>query len=66
MTLAAVARGLPAARTGHVRLRLGRAGLRGCARRSARAARCGARVTVVAVGPTGRRTTVRRTYLVTR
>ncbi len=64
--LVAVARGLPAARTGHLSLRLGRAGL--ARLRSALGSRRGmrARVTIVAVGPTGRRTTVHRTYLVTR
>ncbi len=64
--LTAVARGLPAARSGHVRLVVP---ARAVARlRSALGSRRGmrARVTIVAVGPTGRRTTVHRTYLVTR
>jgi DNA-binding beta-propeller fold protein YncE len=64
--LLAVARGLPAGRTGHVSLRVGRSGLARLrsglgSRRTMRA-----RVTIVAVGPTGRRTTVQRSYLVTR
>jgi tripartite motif-containing protein 71 len=66
VTLAALARGLPAARTGHVSLRVGASALRRMRRElgSRRAMR--ATVTVVAKGPTGRRTTVRRSYLVTR
>jgi len=64
--LLAVARGLPAARSGHVRLRVSAGALARLrsALGSRRAMR--ARVTIVAVGPTGRRTTVHRTYLVTR
>jgi DNA-binding beta-propeller fold protein YncE len=64
--LVAVARGLPAARTGHVSLRLARTGL--ARLRSALGSRRGMRasVTIVAVGPTGRRTTVHRSYLVSR
>jgi len=64
--LKAAARGLPAARSGHVRLGVT---ARSLARlRSALGSRRGlrARITIVAVGPTGRRTTVHRTYLVTR
>jgi tripartite motif-containing protein 71 len=64
--LTAVARGLPASRTGHVQLRvsarvLGRLRAELGSRRALRAT-----VTVVAQGPTGRRTTVRRSYRVTR
>jgi len=64
--LLAVARGLPAARTGHVRLRVSRAGV--ARLRAALGRRRGLRasIKIVAVGPTGRRTTVRRSYLVTR
>jgi tripartite motif-containing protein 71 len=64
--LVAVARGLPAARSGHVRLAVTARAL--AQLRSALGSRRGlrARVTIVAVGPTGRRTTVQRTYLVTR
>ncbi len=64
--LLSVARGLPAARTGHLRLRLGGPALRRV--RLELGARRGlhARVTIVAEGPTGRRTTIHRSYLVTR
>jgi hypothetical protein len=64
--LLAVSRGLPAARSGHVRLRVSAGGVARlrAALGSRRAMR--ARVTIVAVGPTGRRTTAIRTYLVTR
>ncbi len=64
--LAAVARGLPAKRTGHLSLRIGRTGLGRL--RAALGSRRSllARVAIVAVGPTGRRTTVQRSYLVTR
>ncbi len=64
--LQSVARGLPAARTGHLRLRVSQRALSRL--RSALGAHRGlrARVKVVAVGPTGRRTTLQRSYLVTR
>ncbi len=64
--LPAVARGLPAARTGHVVLRLGAAGLRRLRRELGSRRGLRAQVTIVAVGPTGRRTVLRRSYLVTR
>jgi tripartite motif-containing protein 71 len=64
--LLSVARGLPKARTGHVRLRISHAGLSRL--RAALGQRRGLRasVRILAVGPTGRRTTVQRSYLVTR
>ncbi|HXB15932.1 MAG TPA: SMP-30/gluconolactonase/LRE family protein [Solirubrobacteraceae bacterium] len=64
--LVGVARGLPAARTGHLRLRVSRAGL--ARLRAALGRRRGLRasIRILAVGPTGRRTTVQRSYLVTR
>jgi tripartite motif-containing protein 71 len=64
--LTAVRRGLPAALTGHIRLRVS---VRALARlRRELGARRGmrARVTILAVGPTGRRTTLHKSYLVTR
>jgi DNA-binding beta-propeller fold protein YncE len=64
--LVSVARALPAARNGHVRLRVGPAGLRRLRSALGHRRALRARVTVVAVGPTGRRATVRRSYLVTR
>ena len=64
--LQAVARGLPAGRTGHVRLRVTAAALRRL--RSELGSRRGLRasVAIVAEGPTGRRTTLHPSYLVTR
>jgi tripartite motif-containing protein 71 len=64
--LLGVARALPPARAGHVRLRVGRSAI-GRLRREL-GARHGlrARVTIIAEGPTGRRTTMHRTYLVAR
>jgi DNA-binding beta-propeller fold protein YncE len=64
--LVAVARRLPASRTGQVRLRVGSTGLRRLTAALGHHRGLRARVTVVAVGPTGRRTTVQRSYLVTR
>jgi DNA-binding beta-propeller fold protein YncE len=64
--LAGVARGLPAARTGHLRLRVGPVALRRLRRQLGARRGMRARVTVIAQGPTGRRTTVVRSYLVTR
>jgi tripartite motif-containing protein 71 len=64
--LAGVARGLPAARTGHLRLRVGPVAQRRLRRELGSRRGLRARVTVIAQGPTGRRTTVVRSYLVTR
>ena len=64
--LTAVARGLPAARTGHLRLAVGRAALHRLRRELGSRRGMRARVTVIAQGPTGRRTTVHRSYLVAR
>jgi DNA-binding beta-propeller fold protein YncE len=64
--LAGVARALPAARTGHLRLRVGPVALRRLRRELGSRRGMRARVTVIAQGPTGRRTTVLRSYLVTR
>ena len=64
--LLAVTRSLPAAVTGHVRLRL-TAALANRLRRELRRKRgLKAHLTIVAVGPTGRRTTLTETYLLTR
>jgi hypothetical protein len=64
--LIAAARPLPAALTGHVRLRVSPSALRRLRRVLGRHTAMTATVTVVAVGPTGRRTTVGSTYAVTR
>jgi tripartite motif-containing protein 71 len=64
--LVALARGLPAARTGHVRLRVSAGALRRLRRELGSSHGMRARVTIVAQGPTGRRTTLLRSYLVTR
>jgi tripartite motif-containing protein 71 len=64
--LVALARTLPAARTGHVRLRVSAAALRRLRRELGSSHRMRARVTILAEGPTGRRTTLLRSYLVTR
>jgi len=64
--LQAVARKLPPALAGHVRLSLGPTALRRLRRELGRHTRLTARVRIVAVGPTGRRTTLARTYAVTR
>ncbi len=66
VALVALARGLPAARTGHLRLRIGPVSLRTLRRELGSRHRLRARVKVVAVGPTGRRTTVQRSWLVLR
>jgi tripartite motif-containing protein 71 len=65
--LLAAARSLPPTLTAHVRLRVGPAALRRL-RRAVRGRRrtLTAHVRVLAAGPTGRRATVTRTYLVTR
>ncbi|HEX4435787.1 MAG TPA: hypothetical protein VH061_03225 [Solirubrobacteraceae bacterium] len=64
--LVALARSLPAARTGHVRLRVSAAALRRLRRELGASHGMRARVTIVAQGPTGRRTMLLRSYLVTR
>jgi hypothetical protein len=66
VALIAAARGLPAARAGHVRLVVGPLGLRRLRRLLARHSAMRARVKIVAAGPTGRRTTVLRSYVVRR
>ena len=64
--LIAAARGLPPARAGHVRLRVGPRGLHRLRRQLGRRTAMRARVTIVAAGPTGRRTTVVRSFIVRR
>ena len=64
--LVAVSRTLPPAMTGHVRLLLSPATLRRLRRELGRSRAMRARVKIVAVGPTGRRTIATRTYTVTR
>jgi DNA-binding beta-propeller fold protein YncE len=66
VALIATARGLPVARAGHVRLRVGPRGLRRLRRELGRHTAMRARVKIVAAGPTGRRTTLFRTYTVHR
>lgn len=66
VALQAVARALPLVHAGHLRLRVSARAL-GRLRRELRSAHgLRARVTIVAEGPTGRRTTVHRSYLVAR
>jgi tripartite motif-containing protein 71 len=64
--LIAAAQPLPAARTKHLRVRVGRATLRTMQRALGHHRGMLARVTIVAAGPTGRRITAYRTYPVTR
>jgi DNA-binding beta-propeller fold protein YncE len=64
--LIASARGLPPTRSGHVRLRVGPAALRRLRRELGGHTAMRASVTIVAAGPTGRRTMVTRTYTVAR
>jgi tripartite motif-containing protein 71 len=64
--LVALARKLPPALTGHVRLRLGPASLRRLQRELGRRRALTARVRIVAAGPTGRRSTVTRSYALSR
>jgi DNA-binding beta-propeller fold protein YncE len=64
--LLAAARSLPPKLTGHVRLRLSTAALRRLRRELERTRTLTARVKIVATGPTGLRTTLTRTYAVTR
>ncbi len=64
--LIAAARSLPPALTGHVRLRVGPSALRRLRRALGRRRKLTARVSIIAAGPTGLRTAVTRTYLVSR
>ncbi len=64
--LPALARGLPAARTGHLSLRISAAALRRLRRDLGARRGVRANVTILARGPTGRRTTVHRSWLVLR
>ncbi len=64
--LIAAARGLPPAVAGHVRLLVGPSALRRLRSELGRHRGMRARVTIVAAGPTGLRTTLTRSYLVTR
>lgn len=64
--LVAAARSLPSSVTGHVRLLLGPRSLRTLQRALGRRRLMRARVQIVAAGPTGRRTTITRTYIVGR
>ncbi len=64
--LLAVARPLPRGATGHVRLRLSRSALKRIRGALGRRTALTATVQIIAVGPTGRRSVVRRTYTVTR
>jgi len=64
--LIAAARGLPPAVAGHVRLLVGPSALRRLRPELGRHRSMTARVTIVAAGPTGLRTTLTRSYLVTR
>jgi hypothetical protein len=66
VSLIAAARALPRAQPAHVRLRVGAAALRRLRRALGRGRAMTARVRILAAGPTGRRITVTRTYLVTR
>ncbi len=66
VALIAAARGLPVARSGHVRLRVGPAGLRRLRRELGRHTAMRASVTIVAAGLTGRRTTVSKSFIVSR
>ncbi len=64
--LLAVARGLPPAVAGHVRLRVGTAALRRLRSELGAKRKLDARVTIIAAGPTGLRTSVTRSYTVSR
>ncbi len=64
--LTSVARSLPAALAGHVRLLVGPGALRRLRRTLGERRAMRARVTIVAVGPTGLRTTITQSYLVSR
>jgi tripartite motif-containing protein 71 len=64
--LLAVARGLPVAVPGHVRLRVGPVALRRLRRQLGRRRQLRAHITIIAAGPTGLRTTLTRSYTVSR
>jgi tripartite motif-containing protein 71 len=64
--LIAAARGLPPALAGHVRLRLSSRALRRLRRELGHRSAMRARITIVAAGPTGRRTAIVRSFLVRR
>jgi tripartite motif-containing protein 71 len=64
--LIAAARSLPRVLAGHVRLRVAAAALRRLRKALGRRAALRANVSIIAAGPTGRRTTVTRTYVVER
>jgi hypothetical protein len=64
--LIAASRALPPALSAHLRLRVGPVALRRLRRALGRRRTLIARVSVLAAGPTGRRTTITRTYLVSR
>jgi hypothetical protein len=66
VSLVGFSRALPAGLAGHVRLRVGPRALAILRRQLGRSRSMRAQVTVLAAGPTGRRTTLRRSYLVTR
>ena len=66
MGLIPATRTLPVALTGHVRLRVGAAALRRLRRALGHRRALTARVTIIAAGATGRRTTFAHTYAVTR
>src|SRR4029077_7761980 len=66
VALVAAARPLPPALTGHVRLRVSSSALRRLRRTLGRHTAMVAVVRILAVGPTGRRTVLTRTYSVTR
>jgi hypothetical protein len=64
--LIAAARALPRGLAAHIRLRVSPAALRRLRRTLGRSTRITARVHIIAAGPTGRRTTLARTYSVAR
>jgi tripartite motif-containing protein 71 len=66
VALIAAARALPPALSGHVRLRVSAAALARLRRALGRKRVMTARVSIIAAGPTGRRTIVTRTYAVSR
>jgi DNA-binding beta-propeller fold protein YncE len=66
VALIATARSLAPSLSAHVRLRVGPGALRRLRRALGRRRALAARVRIVAAGPTGRRTALTRTYLVTR
>ena len=66
VALIPIARSLPVALAGHVRLRVSAAGLRRLRRTLGHRGGLTARVRIIAAGPTGRRTVVRQSYAVAR